>query len=142
MKMKETEYLLSVLEGWSKLFSGIHIRYAYDEAAEYHVVEIDPESVRRGDAGYKMEELQLYLNFMNRFPQSCLLIAKPCEAYDMTNILYESVKCYVYCQSEQTCESMNYGRVLQNIDFMNGDCYTMPQSISFKDNNINMALAA
>lgn len=139
MKMKETEYLLSVLEGWSKRFSGIHIRYAYDAAAEYHVVEIDPENIRRGDEDYKAEELRLYINFMSHFPQSCLLIAKPCESYNMTNVLYENERHYVNCLSAQTCELMNYQPQWRNVNIANMSFNVAYPCIS---NDKNVALAA
>ena len=86
----ETEFICSILKKWNELFAGIHIRYAYDRMTDNHVVEIDPESVRRGNAEYKKAELSLYLEFMRRFPESCLLIAQPCEAYNMSDVLYEN----------------------------------------------------
>lgn len=92
MKLKETEFILPIIEAWSNRFSGVRIRYAYDIATDYHIVEVDPESIRRGNDEYKNEELSLYLEFMKRFPESCLLISKPCDAYDMTNLLYENIQ--------------------------------------------------
>lgn len=90
--MKEVEYLRSKLQEFVSRFAGIHIRYAYDKATDYHIVEVDPESVRRGNASYKEAELALYLDFMSLFPESCLLIAKPNDAYDMRNLMYENNK--------------------------------------------------
>lgn len=89
--MKETDFLINALNEWCKQFEGIHVRYAYDSATEYHIVEVDPESIRRGNMEYKEAELTLWTQFMNTFPEADLLISEPSGANDMSNCLFDSV---------------------------------------------------
>lgn len=90
--MKEREFLINALNEWCNQFEGIHVRYAYDAATEYHIVEVDPESVRRGNEAYKKAEFALWTSFMEAFPDSDLLISEPSKANDMTNCLFDSAK--------------------------------------------------
>lgn len=91
--MKETVFLINALKEWQKRFDGIHVRYAYDAASEYHIVEVDPESIRRGNDEYKKAEISLWDSFTKLFPNSDLLISEPWEGNDMTNCLYDSTSC-------------------------------------------------
>lgn len=95
--MKETDFLINALNEWCKQFEGIHVRYAYDTATEYHIVEVDPESIRRGNMEYKEAEMILWTSFMEAFPEADLLISEPSEANDMSNCLFDS-------------ESMSFGQ--------------------------------
>lgn len=88
--MKEVEYIKRTLEDWCKRFEGIHVRYAYDATTEYHIVEVDPENIRRGSEQYKDAEYNLWVSFMELFPGSDLLVTKPSSANDMTNCLFEN----------------------------------------------------
>lgn len=90
--MKETVFLINALKEWRKKFEGIHVRYAYDAASEYHIVEVDPESIRRGNDEYKKAEISLWDSFAKTFPESDLLISEPWEGNDMTNCLYDSAE--------------------------------------------------
>lgn len=88
--MKETDFLINALNEWCKQFEGIHVRYAYDAATEYHIVEVDPESIRRGNKEYKDAEMALWTQFMEAFPEADLLISEPSKVNDMTNCLFDS----------------------------------------------------
>ncbi len=90
MTMKETEFIIKTLKEWCNQFEGIHIRYAYDSNTEYHIVEVDPESIRRGNSSYKQAELALWTDFMREFPDSDLLICEPSTSNEMTNCLFEN----------------------------------------------------
>ena len=87
---KESEYIIRTLKLWCEQFDGIHVRYAYDAKSEYHIVEVDPESVRRGNDLYKKAELAFWSAFMSDFPESDLLICEPTRSNDMANCLFES----------------------------------------------------
>ncbi len=91
--MKETIFLLKTLKEWCDRFDGIHVRYAYDTTSEYHIVEVDPESIRRGNEQYQKAELVLWTEFMERYPDSDLLICEPSKANNMSNCLFDSVLC-------------------------------------------------
>lgn len=88
--MREKEFLINALTEWCKRFEGIHVRYAYDATTEYHIVEVDPESIRRGNDEYKAAELALWTAFMEAYPESDLLISEPSQANNMVDCLFES----------------------------------------------------
>lgn len=90
--MKEKEFLINALTEWCKRFEGIHVRYAYDATSEYHIVEVDPESIRRGNEEYKEAELALWTAFMEAYPEADLLISEPSRINNMENCLFESGK--------------------------------------------------
>lgn len=90
--MKEEVFLINALMEWCKRFEGIHVRYAYDSISEYHIVEVDPESIRRGNDEYKEAELALWTAFMEAYPEADLLISEPSKANNMANCLFESGK--------------------------------------------------
>lgn len=88
--MKETDFLIKALTEWCQMFNGIHVRYAYDPITEYHIVEVDPESVRRGNEAYKEAEYALWTAFMEEYPESDLLICEPSKSNNMENCLFDS----------------------------------------------------
>lgn len=88
--MTAQEFLINTLKEWSSRFEGIRINYAYDVVTEYHIVEVEPEKIRRGSTEYKNAEMQLWMSFMELYPDANLLITKPSNANDMTNIVYSS----------------------------------------------------
>ena len=88
--MKEKDFLIQTLKDWCQQFDGIHVRYAYDTNTDYHIIEVDPESVRRGNELYKKAELALWIDFMEKYPDSDLLICEPSAANQMSNCLFDS----------------------------------------------------
>ena len=69
--MSEIEFLKKTLNEWCERFVGIHVRYAYDVVSEYHIIEVDPESIRRGNDEYKEAEMswdfsQIFTPFINK----------------------------------------------------------------------------
>lgn len=88
--MTAQEFLKKVLKEWVSLFEGIKLKYAYDAVTEYHIVEVKPEEIRRGSVDYKKAEMQLWMDFMEQYPDECLLICAPSETNDMTNVLFET----------------------------------------------------
>jgi len=105
--MKESDFLINALKGWCERFEGIHVCYAYDAVLEYHIVEVDPESVRRGNEEYKKAELALWTSFMKEFPESDLLISEPSSANDMANCLFESTNSVPKLSGWETIWTLN-----------------------------------
>ena len=88
--MTAQEFLKKTLKELESLFEGIKLKYAYDAVTEYHIIEVKPEEIRRGNVDYKKVEMQLWINFMEQYPDEYLLICAPSDANDMTNVLYET----------------------------------------------------
>lgn len=88
--MTAQEFLISVLKGWSSCFGGVKFNYAYDTVAEYHIIEVKPEEIRRGNSEYKNAEMQLWMRFIELYPDENLLITNPSNANDMTNLVYSN----------------------------------------------------
>ena len=88
--MTAQEFLKKTLKEWESLFEGIKLKYAYDAVTEYHIVEVRPEEIRRGNADYKKVEMQLWIDFMEQYSDEYLLICAPSDANDMTNVLFET----------------------------------------------------
>ena len=80
--MTAQEFLKKTLKVWESLFEGIKLKYAYDAMTEYHIVEVKPEEIRRGSADYKKVEMQLWMDFMEQYPDECLLICAPSDTND------------------------------------------------------------
>ena len=89
--MTPSQYIKNQLELWDTKFEGIHIRYAFDVEANFHMVEIDPENIRRGNAEYKQQELDFWMNFMKLYPEENLLISEPSDINDMSNEIYSNM---------------------------------------------------
>ena len=88
--MTAQEFLKKTLKEWELLFEGIKLKYAYDTATEYHIVEVQPEDILLGSPDYKKTEFQLWMDFMEKYPDEYLLICTPSDANDMTNVLFET----------------------------------------------------
>lgn len=98
--MTAQEFLKKTLKEWESLFEGIKIRYAYDAVTEYHIVEVEPEEIRRGNVDYKKAEMQLWMYFMEQYPAEYLLICAPSDANDMSNVLFETRPTWTYLPQE------------------------------------------
>jgi hypothetical protein len=90
--MTPSQYIKNQLKLWDQKFEGIHIRYAFDVEANFHMVEIDPEKIRRGNAEYKQQELDFWMNFMKLYPEENLLISEPSDINDMSNVIYSNME--------------------------------------------------
>ena len=107
--MTAQEFLKKALNEWVTLFEGIKLKYAYDAVTEYHIVEVKPEEIRRGSVDYKKAEMKLWLDFMEQYPDECLLICAPSEANDMTNILFETRQTWtILVQNNPFSDSFDY----------------------------------
>lgn len=103
------EFIKNILKAWETLFEGIKIKYAYDAVTEYHIVEVKPEEIRRGSVEYKKAEMQLWIDFMEKYPDECLLICAPSDANDMTNVLFETKSTWtIIMQEDVFSDSFSY----------------------------------
>lgn len=133
--MTAQEFLKKVLKEWVSLFEGIKLKYAYDAVTEYHIVEVKPEEIRRGSVDYKKAEMQLWMDFMEQYPDECLLICAPSEANDMSNVLFETKQVWtIFTQNKIISDSF---------DYTSNDNYNVRSTHTFDsfDNN-NYVLAA
>jgi len=96
--MTPSDYIKHQLELWNAEFVGIHIRYAYDVETNFHMVEIDPEAIRRGNADYKKQELDFWMRFMSEYPEENLLISEPSNVNDMSNLIYSNMSDVLTCR--------------------------------------------
>lgn len=105
--MTSKEFIISSLKALSDKINSINIRYAYDANSKFHIVEISPENIRRGDAEYMEWEGNVWDDFYKLYPNEDILISEPDETNDMSNVLFQT-------SSEQ--EIIRYG---SNITFFN-----------------------
>jgi len=96
--IKESDFIIEELKKWDKKFDGIHIRYGYDKPSAYHVIEISPESIRRGDIDYMNTEYKFWERFSKIYPKSDLLISNPNYNTECIseNLLYDNYYGRVY----------------------------------------------
>lgn len=107
--MTAQEFLQKAFKKWESLFEGIKLKYAYDAVTEYHIVEVRPEEIRRGSVDYKKAEMKLWIDFMDQYPDECLLICAPSDANDMTNVLFETKSVWtILLQNDVFTDSFDY----------------------------------
>ena len=87
--MNSTDFILSRLGMISKAIPAVGLRYAYDATTDYHIIEVYPESVRRGNESYIEMECDLWRDFHDLYPQEDILISETDETNDMSNLIYE-----------------------------------------------------
>ncbi len=85
--METTEFIIDSLKNIHAQIKGIMIRYAYDKETNFHIVEVSPESIRRGNMDYIMLESQLIDEFFEKFPEEDLLISEENELLNMSNVV-------------------------------------------------------
>lgn len=131
--MKEKDFLIQTLNDWCQQFDGIHVRYAYDTNTNYHIIEVDPESVRRGNELYKKAELALWICFMERYPNSDLLICEPSAANQMSDSLFDSCHTQINAPDMGTLWS-DFFKITSNITSLSSKS-TYAKSNQYNDSN-------
>lgn len=89
--MSAIDFILSSLEMMSKAIPAAGLRYAYDSHTDFHIIEVYPESVRRGNEEYMEMECNLWKNFHDLYPQEDILISEVDDTNDMSNLIYEHI---------------------------------------------------
>lgn len=88
--MNAKDFIISSLTKISNEILDIKLRYAFDETLNFHIIEVSPESIRRGDEKYMEMEYDLWNSFQQMFPNEDLLISEIDETNNMSNTLYET----------------------------------------------------
>jgi hypothetical protein len=70
------------------LNSGIKVKYAIELATNFHIIEVSPEDIRRGDQVYMEWEHSVWDEFSEKFPNEDLLISEKDDTLDMSNVVY------------------------------------------------------
>ncbi len=110
--MEVKDFIISSLVNISNNIFGIYFKYAHDEVTNFHIIEVSPEEIRRGDNSYMNMEYGLWESFRNTFPNEDLLISAPNEINNMHNIIYESSSSsVVYSESDL---SLNFSLIETN----------------------------
>lgn len=86
--MDARDFIILSLTKISNEIPDIELRYASDETLNFHIIEVSPESIRRGDEKYMKMEYELWQGFRQMFPNEDLLISEIDETNDMSNTLY------------------------------------------------------
>jgi len=84
------EFIIRSIKNIENRIEDISIKYAYDENSDFHIIEVEPESIRRGNDEYVEMESNLWEDFYNNFPHDNILISEKCPTNDMSNVLYET----------------------------------------------------
>lgn len=132
--MTAQEFLKKTLKEWESLFEGIKLKYAYDAVTEYHIVEVRPEEIRRGNADYKKVEMQLWIDFMEQYSDEYLLICAPSDANDMTNVLFETGPVWTILPQEKV-----FSDSLGDIQYDSYQVHLKNTKIGFGDNYYTLA---
>ena len=88
--MNAIDFIKARLAEWTLRFPGIHLKYAYDDMIEFHIVEVSPEQIRNEDENYLKAENELWNDMTEKYPSEDIQITKPSEINDMSNILYDN----------------------------------------------------
>lgn len=93
--MKASEYIISSIKEWQRVFPEMDVRYAYDIRSHFHIIEVSPASSSSLNEEYAALELNFWDGFLRDFPEEELLISEPDIRNDMSNQLYP-------CEGAQT----------------------------------------
>lgn len=88
--MNAKDFIISSLKNISNEILGVNLKYAYDEITSFHIIEVAPEEIRRGNDSYMEMECDLWDDFHNHFPNEDILICAVDCTNNMQNLLYES----------------------------------------------------
>lgn len=89
--MNAVEFLKSKLSEISDKIPKIGLRYAYDKITSFHIIEVYPEDIRRGNTSYMELEHDLWINFQKSYPNEDLLISEVDNINDMSNLVFEKI---------------------------------------------------
>ena len=67
MNKNVQDFVIETIQSIASKIPGISIRYAYDIQTNFHIVEVSPESIRRGREEYMEMEYLLWKNFKKNF---------------------------------------------------------------------------
>lgn len=85
---KEKKFLLKQLELLKTIVPKVNCSYSFEKDTNYHIIEVFPESIRRGSDAYINWERQLWKDFCETYQDEDLLITNPLSEND-NEIIYE-----------------------------------------------------
>ncbi|NDV83417.1 hypothetical protein [Bacteroides sp. 51] len=86
--MEVRNFIIKSIDRIVQGVKGITMKYAHDPLTDFHIIEVQPESIRRGNDEYMKMEVQLWSDFYSRYPNENLLISDIDELNDMSNLVY------------------------------------------------------
>ena len=86
--MNATEFIKSRLSDISDKIPEIGLKYAYDKTTSFHIIEVYPEDVRRGNDSYLEWEYNMWKDFREMYPEEDILISEVDETNDMGNMIF------------------------------------------------------
>ena len=89
MNKNVQDFVIETIQSIASKIPGISIRYAYDIQTNFHIVEVSPESIRRGNEEYMEMEYNLCNEFYEKFPEEDLLVSEPDRINNMENLIFE-----------------------------------------------------
>lgn len=89
MNKNVQDFVIETIQSIASKIPGIRIRYAYDIQTNFHIVEVSPESIRRGSEEYMEMEYNLCNEFQEKFPEEDLLVSEPDKINNMENLIFE-----------------------------------------------------
>lgn len=112
MIMKIREFIIKYIDRIANEIKDISFRYAYDRSSDFHIVEVEPESTRRGNDDYIKLECDFHRDFYNSFPNENLLISDVDDINEMSNIIYTKTSIDNIILENNCDKEKNYGYCL------------------------------
>lgn len=115
--MNSNDFIIENLNEISRSIKGIHIRYGFDSISNFHIIEIAPESIRRGSLEYVELEGKLWNDFYHNFPNEDILICEMSESVIANELIFEKIS-FTETMSEPTYNisfSMKEGKAVEKL---------------------------
>lgn len=106
--MEIRDFIIRSIDRIAQEIKGITMRYAHDPLTDFHIIEVEPESIRRGNDNYMEMENKLWSDFFANFPNGDLLISDVDDTNDMSNIIYRRTSDLFKSYSETSDKEYNY----------------------------------
>lgn len=119
--MNAKNFIIETLKSWEEKFSGIVVKYAYEEHTFYHVITVEPNELYLNNEEYNEAEAEFWDEFQIKFPNENLLISEPNSCLAMDNLLYPktSVEAIIKQNKKKpiwfTCFIPNYNYTIKSI---------------------------
>ena len=113
--MTAKEYILQQVDKLTTMFDGIELRYAYDQMANFHIIEVTPESIRRGNEDFVNQEYEIDKEFSELFPDEDLLITEPNALTVSVPTEYTIRRDIIDLEDEEIQHNFKINLLLQNV---------------------------
>lgn len=90
--MNACEFIKATLNNISSKIKEVCLKYAYDNTSDFHIVEVSPEYIRRGNQEYMNMEYDLITEFRKYYPEEELLVSEPNPSNVMTNLIFQNIE--------------------------------------------------